>query len=139
LVVEVELMVELVEVEEEEQERMKLTDESSAFLQLVNVSMQLFFSSFIFFWAPWESQAAASRLAAVVMLAAAFQQAQAAAPSVVSPRQALFLVWMALYTAWQVSSRVKLAVLLGTAQEAGIDTVQLSRVLIGIFSLGNLK
>ena len=68
-------------------------------------------------------------MAAVVMLAAAAQQEQAAAPSVLRARHSAFLTWMALYDALQVFSRVKLAVLLGTVQAAGMDAVQFASEL----------
>ena len=103
-------------------------------LHHLKAARQESFSVLSFLLASWESQGGLVLLAAVVMLAAAAQQEQAAAPSVLRARHSAFLTWMALYVALQVFSRVKLAVLLGTVQAAGMDTVQLASEL----GMGNI-
>ena len=70
------------------------TELSSAFLQALNDARQAFLRDFISSWVDLASQSSLSFLAATVMFAASAQQVQAAVPSEVSLRQAVFLVWI---------------------------------------------
>ena len=108
---------------------MYATELSSAFLHLPKAARQSFFRDFISSWVVLESQSSVNFLAAAVMLAASSQHLHAASPSVVSLRQAAFLVLISSYLSLHVSSTVKSAVLFGTAHAAEIDAEQLESVL----------
>ena len=108
---------------------MYATELSSAFLHLPKAARQSFFRDFISSWVVLESQSSVNFLAAAVMFAASSQHLHAASPSVVSLRQAAFLVLISSYLSLHVSSTVKSAVLFGTAHAAEIDAEQLESVL----------